>query len=959
MHAYDNETNVMKNLFYLLLFLPGLLTAQKGAVSGTVIDAESAETMIALPVIVEGTDIVTTTDFDGKYSVQLSAGTYTFRFTYLGYTDKVVSEVIVKENEVTYLDVQLGSSSTGLEEVVVTAKAIERSENALLMLQKNSSNIQDGISYQEMSRLAVGNVANAMTKITGTSIQDGKYVVVRGLGDRYSVSQLNDMPMPSLDPYRNSAQLDLIPTKLLDNIIATKTFTPDQPGTFTGGNINIKTKSFPERQTFSLNVAIGYNHQNNLINDFLTDVGTNDNLFGYGLKDRQRPGILSDSLFMIYGDRSAELDARFGDSTAAATINEAVDGMTYQFDTLQQKSGLDYGIHLAYGNSFKTGDKSSLGFILGGTFKQDYEHRPEAIQASWFVFDINSGTLMNSGDYRNTTSTKSPTVNGLAGLAYKFDDYNTIEFNTIYNHTTSQASTYVIGEDGINILNPDFKIGRAHMWQERQMTSFQVSGTHRLPSLGQLKIDWRGSIVDANMNEPNLRFFSSQIDTTTGLEGLPLANVNDPFYFWRELNDDIKVGAIDFTLPIFSGRNDGSSIKVGGFFSQKDRNFDEYRYIVATSQFAQKFKGDFDTFFGEENMGVIRQEKGSNGKSRYIVGNFINQATRIENSYFGHENVGAAYGMITFNPIEKLKVVTGARVESTDIYVQSKIVEVIGEAPDSTNTGSINVTNLLPSLNLIYSLNESMNVRGGFNQTLARPNLREIAPFASFDPLIDQFFIGNPELVTTDINNYDLRWEWFINPGEIFAVSAFYKTFKNPITLQYLNSSNPEFQFTNVDKGEIAGIEFEFRKNLGVLGRAFENFKLSTNLTFIESSMDVRTQSGLEPESRPFEGQSPLLANVVLGYVDLDAKLDIQLAYNYTGERLSAIGLVSPDIYERSVSTLDAVVSKRFGNISLKFAARNLLNPKITTSSIYEGQEYLTRQYKRGVSYVVTVGYEL
>jgi hypothetical protein len=190
-------------------------------------------------------------------------------------------------------------------------------------------------------------------------------------------------------------------------------------------------------------------------------------------------------------------------------------------------------------------------------------------------------------------------------------------------------------------------------------------------------------------------------------------------------------------------------------------------------------------------------------------------------------------------------------------------------------------------------------------------------------------------------------------------VSTFYKTFDNPISLQYLNSSNPEFQFANVESGQIGGVELEFRKNLGVFGRAFENFKLSTNLTFIKSSMDVLVQSGLEPESRPFEGQSPVLANVVLGYTDLDQLLDIQVAYNYTGERLSVIGLASPDIYERSVSTLDAIIAKRFGNVSLKFAAKNLLNPWITTSSDYLGSEYLTRQYKKGTSFIVTIGYEL
>lgn len=949
----------MKNVLLLLCFLPGFLLAQQGTISGTVVDGSNSETMISLPVIVVGTDMVITTDFDGKYALQVPVGTYTLRFTYLGYTDKIVSDVVVKANEVTYLDIRMDEASTGLEEIVVTAKSIERTENALLMLQRNADKIQDGISYQEMSRMAVGNVASAITKITGTSIQEGKYVVVRGLGDRYSISQLNGLPMPSIDPYRNSAQLDMIPTKLLDNIIASKTFTPDQPGTFTGGNIDIKTKSFPEQQTFSLTLAMGYNAQNNLRNDFLSDASTNDDIFGYGLKDRARPAILSDSLFALYGDKNAELKSRFGDSLAASTIDQAVNAMDYQFDTLHRRSNMDYGISLAYGNSFKTGKKSTLGFILGGTYRQDYEHRPDALNASWFVFDINAGDLMNSGNYRRTESSQSPTINGLGGLAYKINELNSIDMNVIYNHSATETTTYLIGEDGNNIIAPSYKKGRAQMWQEREMINYQLAGKHHLPSLGHLEIDWRASLVNANREEPNLRFFSSQYDEESDIEGIPLANVNDPFYFWRSLTDDIKVGAIDFTLPIFLRKNDGSKLKFGGYVSHKDRNFDENRYLVASSQFATDFTGDFATFFAPENMGVMRQEKMNNGKTRYVIGNYINEATRVENSYEGYEDVQAAYAMITFSPLRKLKVVAGARLESTDIFVQSKIVQIIGETPDSTNTGQIEVANVLPSLNLIFALSDKMNLRGGYNQTLARPNLREIAPFASFDPLIDEFFIGNPQLVTTDIRNYDLRWEWFTQPGEVFAVSAFYKTFDNPITLQYLNSSNPEFQYTNADKGEIGGLEFEARKTLGFLGRRFENFKMSANLTLITSSMDVKQQSGLEPPSRPFEGQSPVLANLILGYNALKSKWDIQVAYNYTGKRLAVIGLVSPDIYESGFSSLDAVITKRIGHVSIKLAANNLLNPYFTTSSTYEGQEYLTRQYKRGTSFVMSVGYEL
>ncbi|MEL6926482.1 MAG: carboxypeptidase-like regulatory domain-containing protein, partial [Bacteroidota bacterium] len=279
----------------ILAFLPFLLNAQ-GTISGTILDEKYGDPLIGANVVIEGTTTGASTDFDGKYSFDLEAGTYNIVMSYIGYQDKTIQEVIVKEGEITYLDGALSDEAQELDlNVVVKAKAIERSENALLMLQRKSDKIQNGISSQEMSRLAVGNAAKAMGKVTGTSVVDGKYVYVRGLGDRYSIAQLNGLMLPSIDPYRNSVQLDLIPTSLLDNIITAKNFTPDQPATFTGGNLNIKTKSLPEREIFKVSISTEFNPQNNLIDNFLTyDDGVDTDWLGYGAAQRARPDFLDD-----------------------------------------------------------------------------------------------------------------------------------------------------------------------------------------------------------------------------------------------------------------------------------------------------------------------------------------------------------------------------------------------------------------------------------------------------------------------------------------------------------------------------------------------------------------------------------------------------------------------------------------------------------------------------------------
>ncbi len=264
-----------KHLLVLIMLLLGLapVLAQRGTVRGTISDATTGEPLMFTNVFVKDSDppIGAETDLDGNYELRLEPGTYNLKVTYIGYAPKTITDVTVTAGEVTVVDFLMEEESETLEEVVVTARQIDRTENALLALQKRATTIQDGISAQEISRFGSNDAAESMKRVTGASVVDGKYVFVRGLGDRYSSVQLNGQQLPSTDPYRNQMQLDLIPSNLLDNIIASKTFTPDQPGNFTGGNVNLKTKDFPERFTLNAGISLGYNTQSSLRDNFLTE----------------------------------------------------------------------------------------------------------------------------------------------------------------------------------------------------------------------------------------------------------------------------------------------------------------------------------------------------------------------------------------------------------------------------------------------------------------------------------------------------------------------------------------------------------------------------------------------------------------------------------------------------------------------------------------------------------------
>ncbi len=256
--------------------------------------------------------------------------------------------------------------------------------------------------------------------------------------------------------------------------------------------------------------------------------------------------------------------------------------------------------------------------------------------------------------------------------------------------------------------------------------------------------------------------------------------------------------------------------------------------------------------------------------------------------------------------------------------------------------GKLDNTDILPSVNLIYSLDESMNLRFAYTNTIARPTFRELAPYLSFEFVGDFLYVGNPNLKRTLVKNYDLRWEWFMNPGELMAVSGFYKDFTNPIE-SYIDPTfsddNTLRSVKNVDRAVVYGVELELRKNLGFMSSYLENFKIGSNLSLVNSVVDVPQEEIDEkifngdsnPEkTRPFIGQSPYLFNVNLTYDNYESSTSAGIFYTLFGDRLFVTGRhATPDVYERGYGSLDLKVSQGiFNNFEISLAGKNLLNPE-------------------------------
>ncbi len=949
------------SIFNISLFAQ---SGEMGTIRGKIIDKTNGDVLMFTNVLVLDTDppVGGQTDLDGNYEIKIAPGVYALKVSYVGYADQTITDVTVEAGKVAVVDFYLDEGGVDLEEVVVTAEAIERSENALLALQAKAITLQDGISSQEMSRYSGGNAAESMKRVTGASVVDGKYVYVRGLGDRYSNAQLNGLPLPSTDPYRNSTQLDLIPANLLDNLVVSKTFTPNQPGNFTGGSVNIKTKSFPETFTLSATISSSYNTQSSLRDDFLTHEGGDRDWLGFDDGTRALPSILQDPdvLTELTGTvyRRAERDRAIAD-----LVDESSKSLNTNLAPTRGNSSVNHGVSLSFGNQYKLGN-NPLGVLVGLNYRRNYSFYDDGALEYYELTDAGSDELNVFYQLSDTRGVDNTVLGGLVNLAYKFGGSNKITFNALYNHDGQKETRLMVGRHPGIISGAGTFESRVLGFMEREIRSYQLQGEHALGERG-VRLEWGGSFVETSQDEPDLRQFANTFrvrDDGDTLFVLDPAEFDLPFHFFRELRDESQSGKVDLTIPFLQGVSKANEIKLGVLYTNKDRTFDESIFQINNSAGGETgYLGDPDAYFGLDNRGVVGiipgEEPGD--PDEFEIGLFAVDEDResTKNSYTGSERVLAGYLMWVYE-LDRLKIITGARVEKTDIEVTSR--------DTSLEVGSIDKTDILPSWNLIYKLNDKMNLRGSFSQTLARPNMRELAPFTAIDFNGGFRITGNPNLERTLVLNYDLRWEWYPTPGEMFAVSTYYKDFSNPIVKAFLPvAANPEIVFQNVDKGTVYGIELEVRKRLGFIWEKLNDFKFLANLSYIYSEVSISEEEldvidRFNPEkgdTRPFLGQSPYLINAGLNYQNLENGIDAIVSINIFGERLSEISEGrNPDIYEQPIPQLDFSFKKTFTNgMGVKFVAQNLLDPLYKKTMTYRDTEYLIQQFRRGV----TVGFSL
>jgi len=904
--------------FLLLLFVANLTQAQeKGFLRGNVADGEIGGPMIgATVVLADNPGVGTITDFDGNYSLPLAPGTYNIKISFISFVSQTFTDVTIEAGEVTVIDTELKPAVDELQAVEIVAEARRNTETAVLMDMKNATAVTDGLSVQSIRKIGDSDLSGAIKRVTGVTVQGGKYVYVRGLGDRYTKTTLNGMSIPGLDPDVNAVAIDIFPTSVLENVAVFKSFTPDQYGDFTGGLVNIVTKNFPDIKETQVSLGVGYTLNQTFNSDFI--------LYDRGSLD-----------FLGFDDGTRELPINPNTEIPVEPLNDpALERITREFNpTLaasEANAFLNTSLSVRHGNQINRPNGGTWGynFVLNyrnnNTFYEDFEANTFLKPAG----DSEGETELFKDEERiGVVGRNEVQWSGLGAVAYKKGNS---DFTAMLLHSQS-GETSASQRKSRNLNQTQARLVEDILtYTQRSLTTFMVGGRHRFD---KLNIEWRNAFTRSRVYDPDFR--STAFSVTTGDTTLNTGDGAGIDRFWRDLNEINENVRVDATYEF----NNTFKVSAGANALLKWRDFETLAYghdrVNKTD-----VVGDPDWFLREENVWTPSDNTGT-----FTIGNF-----EPINTFEARQNVFAGYVMGENSLLEKIRVIYGLRVEQGSMFYTG----VTGEASEALNDAkTLDELNFLPSLNLVYKATNDMNIRGSYTQTLARPSFKEKSNAQIFDPITKRTFVGNIDLDQTEIQNYDLRWEWFLGPRELISIAGFYKQFDGHIELVAFETAPDNLKPRNSGSAEVLGVEMEVKKSLGFFAnetsKILNRFFIGGNLTLVQSAVDMRevntgnegqTEYELRLENiRPGEaidferdmaGQSPYSINANLSYEIIEKQMNFSLAYNVQGEQLTIIASGRrPDVYTIPFQSLDFNAYYSFGeklNSRITLGANNILD---------------------------------
>lgn len=884
--------------------------AVAGEIRGVVTDANTGDAMIGVSVSVEELKTGAVTDLDGNYTIKnLPDGLYTLKFSTVGYSPSTIRNVEVKGSKPVTINLQMKESAIEFQEMVVEAKAVDNTQIAIINIQRNAASISDGISAEQIKKSPDNDAGDALKRVTGVTLVSDKYVFVRGMGERYNNTRLNGMSIASPEPLKRIVPFDIIPAGFLQNIIVNKTFTPDLPGDFAGGSVQLKTQEFPEKFTLSGSLSLSYNNRSSL-RDFWSYQG--------GHRD-----------FLATDDGTRALP-RFVRENTGSSYNWMVN------PTLQKELAKSFkniwsprveSAPLNSSRSFSIGNQISvseipIGYLFSVNQSQSYSTRDESLQ----LYTVAGRNIQKYADYKVQRSTASYNLGGVLDVNVKLSPLYKMGFKSFLSRSADDETRLYQGLGKEEIYYRGYRL----QWTERALQSNQILGTVETPSLLGIRTDYSFAISKAIFDQPSRRDILYRIyepDTVWYL----LTTSESPFLRFGRMDDNVKEASVNFVIP-FTLTSKNSKLKTGANYRIMKRKFETRKFYINPN----RDPGDPYLDFSLPPEQILTPKN--------IDDQFeLREVTTSLDPYDAKMTVTAGYfmGDLLFGAL--WRVVAGVRVERT---VQTFQTYAVTSVTSGTESGGPEHTDILPAFSVTYKLSPDMNLRLSGSKTIANPDYAEIVPTEDSDYYEGETKSGNPKIKHTKITNADLRWEWYPRIGENVAFGLYYKRIEDPIEMvKQASGATERIKPENLVDATNIGFEVEFRKSFDQLapyvGSWIEPMSFTGNYSYTLSQIEFEglpydpdnslATSILTSKRRPMTGQSPFAVNGTLAYEPQKWGTSIRLLYHVFGKRIVQVGAYGmADAYEEPFHKLDFFLDQKLSqNWTVKLSSTNLLDRSV------------------------------
>ena len=869
----------------------------------------------------------TTSDFDGNFEFyNLSNGEYELEVSFVGYNKKRITGIVINDqntNEI--LEVVLEPSSAELEEVIITSSAKNNTANAVLNIQKRSAVLLDGLSLQSIRKAGDNDIASAIRRVPGISIEGGKYVYVRGLGDRYSKTTLNGLEVPGLDPDKNTLQLDIFPTNLIGNIQVVKSAAAKLDADFTGGIVNIELKDFANTPEYSFNVGISYNPKMHLQSDYIYDQRSTTDFLGYDGGYRK-----------LRIARQANIPEPSRSNPSSSLAYNYTQLLNPTLEPIEGTSFMNYNLGFSTSNSFGLENGKKIGYIASINYRSNTTFLDDFLNST-YIFNQTGFELNSQND--GLLGREEKFVNVLTGLTFSGTQSKyKLNFLWIQNGESN------VRQGGFSEFVSDdfFGLGNFITYTQRTIISAPFSAKFNFDD-GNSNLEFKANATKALVYDKDFKITVFEI-LSNDRYALSPNGAGLPQRIWRDLDENVYNAKVDYTTRL-TVQDREVKLETGAAYLFKNRVFGTDYYTLNTVGSSLYLNGIANNILEEPNLWSYER-----GQGTYVTGSF-----QEENQFDSEISKRSAYISGEANLSPKLKGILGLRFENYKlIYTGQSLNQTIYD-----RATFLDQSDFFPSLNLIYTLTENQKIRASAYRTTARPSFKENSTAVILDPITGTRFYGNPNVQPSLIMNYDVRFEKYGEGGEFFALSSFVKQFNDPIEIVLFDRSTPNvFIARNNPEATVIGLELEARKNFIATDK--RKLSLNTNLSFIESrqimgNIERNIRLLRQPEAEDFkdyrqlQGQAPYIINAGLSFEDMSKNYEMNLLFNRQGKTLQIVGNDDvPDVFALPFNSLNFTFEKKFKqadgiNKTLRLRINNIMDDQ--RESQYEFFDFETQPF--------------